>query len=365
MSLTTSSLAEAGPLGGWTGPTVDVDVHARFAGLRTIWGHLTPMWRDFITERGYPGPFSVDTVYPPNAPSTVATRWRRESGPQAGGELAVVTEDLLDAWPVQQAILNCYAGLDSVRHPDLAAAIARAVNDWLVAEWLERDPRLKASLVIPMHTYDDMVREIRRVGGHPGFVQVLLPVRSPALYGKRNWYPVYEAMLEHDLVAGLHHGGTSDGAPTPCGWPSWYIEERAGEQQIWMSQLTNIVAEGLFQKFPTLRMAALESGFTWVPSLMWRLDKEWKGLRRTVPWMRTAPSEVIRRHMRFSTAPIHAGPPAEMARIIDWLGPEMLMFASDYPHEHADDVAGLLAVLPTDRREDVMADNARTFYRLD
>ncbi|MFE2995735.1 amidohydrolase family protein [Nocardia sp. NPDC059246] len=364
MSVTTQALGTAKSLGGWSGAIVDTDVHAQFAGLSTLWEYLSPMWRDFITERGYSGPFSIATVYPPGAPSTVAAQWRREGGPAAASNVGIVQQDVLDAWPVQQAILNCYAGLDSVRHPDLANAIARAVNDWLIAEWLDQDDRLKASMVIPMHTYDDMVREIHRVGSHPGFVQVLMPVRSPALYGRRNWYPFFEAILEHDLVFGMHHGGTSDGAPTPCGWPSWYIEERAGEQQLFMSQLTSVLSEGLFQKFPTLRMAVLEGGFTWVPSLMWRLDKEWKGLRRTVPWMKTAPSEVIREHIRFSTAPINAGPPDEMARIIEWLGPEMLMFASDYPHDHADDIEALLAVLPAESRAGVMADNARAFYRM-
>ncbi|GAA1852807.1 amidohydrolase family protein [Pseudonocardia ailaonensis] len=343
---------------------IDTDVHAQFAGVPALWEYLSPMWREFITERGYHGPYSIPTTYPPQALSTVAARWRRESGPQAGSAFDLLRTDLLEPGSPEYVVLNCYAGVDSIRHPDLAVAITRAVNDWLIAEWLERDDRLRASMVIPAHTFSDMVAEIHRVGSHPGIVQVLFPVRAQALYGKRNWYPVYEALLEHGLVMGMHHGGTSDGPPTACGWPSWYIEERVGELQLYQSQLTNIVAEGLFQRYPDLRMAVLEGGFTWVPSLMWRLDKDWRGLRRTVPWMRLPPSEVFREHLRFSTAPINAGPPEEMARIIEWLGPEMLVFASDYPHEHGDDVAQLLSVLPAQSRAAVMAETAREFYRL-
>ncbi|MBW0101030.1 amidohydrolase family protein [Pseudonocardia sp. KRD291] len=363
MTTLAESLADVRRTRLWDGPVVDCDVHAQFDGMAALWPYLEPLWQDFITERGYSGPPSLTTVYPAGAPSSVRPEWRAD-GVRAASTLEMMRTQALDAWNVERAVVSCYAGVDSCRHPDLAAALARAVNDWLISEWLDRDDRLRASMVVPIHTVADAAREIDRVGGHPGFVQVLMPVRAPQLYGRRNWYPLMEAITRQDLVFGLHFGGTGDGPPSPCGWPSWYIEEYAAEQQVFMSQVVSMVVEGTFQQFPSLRVAVLEGGFTWLPSLMWRFDKEWKGLRRTTPWLDAPPSELIARHMRFSTAPLDAGSPTQLARLLEWTGPEILMFASDYPHHHADDPVALLEALPEDARAGVMAGNARAFYRL-
>ena len=45
---------------------------------------------------------------------------------------------------------------------DLSAALCRAINNWLVAEWLDRDPRLRASIVVPVHSPDLAAEEIER-----------------------------------------------------------------------------------------------------------------------------------------------------------------------------------------------------------
>jgi uncharacterized protein len=209
------------------------------------------------------------------------------------------------------------------------------------------------------------VEEIERVGAHPAFVEVLFPVRSDRLYGNRNWHAVYETMTLHDIVLGLHWGGTAEGPSTPTGWPSWFVEEYAAEQQAYMAQITSLIGEGVFQAFPALRVGVGEIGFAWLPSLMWRLQKEWKGLRRDIPWVNRSPAELIREHMRFTVAPLDAGPPQDLARIVEWLGSEdILMFASDYPHTHEVDVPLLLDVVPETMRPNMMAETARRLYRL-
>jgi predicted TIM-barrel fold metal-dependent hydrolase len=348
----------------WDGPVIDCDVHAHIASLEVILPYIDPAWREYMGERCVEMPGSWKSVYPPNAPSSVRPEFRLDTDEAPASSHALVQAQALEPGNLQYALLSCYAGLDSLRHPDLAAVMASAINDWLIDQWLSRDDRLRASLVVPIHTTADAIKEIERVGDHPGFVQVLMPVRAPQPYGRRNWYPLFEAITAHDLVFGLHWGGTSDGAPTPCGWPSWFVEECAGEQQVYMAQLTSMLVEGLFVRFPTLRVALLEGGFAWAPSLLWRIDKDWKGLRRTVPWMHELPSETVRRHVRFATAPVNAGPAAMFADLIEWLSPALLMYSSDYPHHHNDDVCELLRMIPETDRPGVMAENARDWYRL-
>jgi predicted TIM-barrel fold metal-dependent hydrolase len=326
---------------------------------------MEPQWVEFARERWLPGP-DITTVYPPNAPTTVRPEWRTDVGGNPATDLANLQAHVLDPWGVDFAILNCYYGIEWVRHPDFGAALASAVNDWMIAEWLEKDPRLRASLVVPGRDPAAMVAEIDRVGSHPGFVQVLMPVRSERLYGQRVWHPVYDAMQREGLVFGLHWGGGSEATPpTPTGWPSWFVEEYAGEQQVYMAQLISLVAEGVFQAFPDLKVAVGEIGFAWVPSMWWRMETKRKGLRRDIPWVSQPIHELFRERVKFTASPIDAGPPEEMARIMTWLGcDDLLMFATDYPHMHDDDLGALLDVLGEDARRKLMADNARDLYGL-
>ena len=348
----------------WDGPVIDCDVHANVPSYPTLFEYMDPVWVQWSRDRGWAGPIGLPLTYPPNAPSTARPEWRPEGRPPAS-DLSLLQEHILEPWGTEYAVLNCYYAIGSLRHPDWAAALASAVNDWIIGEWLSKDPRLRASLVVPARDPAAAIREIERVGDHPGFVQVLWPVRSDRLYGHRIWHPVYEAAARHDLVIGLHFGGTSEDAPSPSGWASWYVEEYAAEWQNFAAQVTSFVAEGVFKAVPSLRVAVLEGGFTWVPVWGWRFNKEWRGLRREIPWVDRPPSEIIREHMRFSVAPMDIETPEQVAHIVEWLGSEdALMFATDYPHMHDDDLATLLAGVPESMRAKLMAESAREWYRL-
>ncbi|MEM7347648.1 MAG: amidohydrolase family protein, partial [Chloroflexota bacterium] len=198
------------------------------------------------------------------------------------------------------------------------------------------------------------------------FVQIFLPVRSTQLYGSRNYWPILEAAVKHDLVVCIHFGGASGMPSTPTGWPSWYIEEYAGMAQVFQSQIISLVVEGTFAQFPDLRIVMAESGWTWLPSLMWRLDKEWKGLRFEIPWVKTFPSDLIRKHMRFTLQPLDAPPdPNQLTQTRDQLeSDDLLLFSTDYPHWHFDDPKDALPPnLSGALRAKIMGGNAQDFYR--
>jgi predicted TIM-barrel fold metal-dependent hydrolase len=145
------------------------------------------------------------------------------------------------------------------------------------------------------------------------------------------------------------------------------LEEYAGMAQVFQSQIWSLISEGLFDRFPDLRVALIEGGFTWLPSLMWRMDKEWKGLRHNTPWVKQAPSAYIRQHIRLTVQPINAPPqPEYLLQILEQLeSDEMLMFSTDYPHWHFDsDEEAWPVPLPEASMEKLLAGNARAFYRL-
>jgi predicted TIM-barrel fold metal-dependent hydrolase len=341
-------------------PVVDCDVHVSVPNVETLFPYLSEHWREYIRTSAFKGP--VDTAYPPHAPTTL------QPGTDASPtSLEHVQRQVLEPWGAEVAILNCAYAVDSLHHPDTAAAMAAAVNDWLVAEWLDRDPRLRASLVVPTRVPEMGAQEIDRLGRHPGFVQVLLPVRSEAPYGNRRYLPVFEAAARNNLVVSLQFGGSPGNPPTGSGWPSYYIEDYVGMAQVFQTQVLSLIVEGVFDRFPELRLALVESGWTWLPSLMWRIDKDWKGLRREVPWNTQVPSAYIRERMRVSLQPWDSPPdPVQLLRIIDQLGSEdLLMFSTDHPHWHFSEPEEALpsGLSPTLRRK-ILRDNARTFYRL-
>jgi uncharacterized protein len=341
-------------------PVIDSDVHVTVPSVEALFPYLSDHWREYIGTSAFKGP--VETAYPPHAPTTV-----RPGTNGSAASLEDIRQYVLDPWGVEVAILNCAYAVDSLHNPDTAAAMAAAVNDWLIAEWLDKEPRLRASLVVPTRVPEMAAQEIDRVGDHPGFVQVLLPVRSEAPYGQRRYLPIFDAAVRKNLVVSLQFGGAPGNPPTGSGWPSYYIEEYVGMAQVFQTQVLSLIVEGVFDRFPSLRMALVEGGWTWVPSLMWRIDKDWKGLRREVPWNTNVPAAYIRERMRFTLQPLDApSNPEHLLQVIEQLGSdELLMFSTDYPHWHfATPEEALPAGLSPALQSKILRENARAFYQL-
>ncbi len=336
-------------------PTIDCDLHNEVPSKETLYPYLPDYWLDYCRESAFVGPEAAD--YPAEIPTSV------RPGATAIPPLEEIQTKALDG--AEMGILNCGYRAQSVRNEELAAALASAVNRWQVVEWLEKEPRLRASLVVPSQNPALAAAEIERWGEHPGFVQVILPVRSEAPYGNRRYDPIFAAAVRHKLVIGINFGGAAGNPPTPAGWPSLYVEEYAGMAQIFQSQATSLVMEGAFDRFPDLRVVFIESGFTWLPSLMWRMDKEWKGLRHNTPWVKRAPSHYWKEHLRLTIQPVD-GPPnaSHLRQIVEQIGSdEMLLYGSDYPHLHESENA-LFATLSVALEKKIRSENARTFYRL-
>jgi uncharacterized protein len=332
---------------------IDCEVHCSVPGVDALTPYLSRHWRARLAENAWSGPAGVAHCYP--APATDAPIETLEQ----------LQREVLNPG-LDQLILVCYYAVEMIRHPDLSAELAHAVNTWLKEQWLDRDPRLAGTLVVTPEYPQAAAAEIRSWTPDDGFVQVLMPVVSQRTYGSRVYFPIYAAAEERGFVIGLHSGGVSGTAPTPSGWPELYIEEAAGMAHVFQGQLLSLLAEGVFQEFPTLRFALLESGVTWLPSLLWRLDKMWKSYRREIPWVRQEPSTYVRERVRAATAPLDLPPrPADALEFIEQMGlVELLMFASDRPHVHAFDPASVLDLIEPARRDAIADTTARVWYGL-
>jgi len=345
--------------------TIDTDVHCDVPKIDVLFPYLSAFWIEHIQQTLFKGP--VDSYYPSKT-SGGGPEGRRSDDTAPPSGLEVLQEQHLNPTGVEHAVLNCLYAIDSLNNPDAAVALASAVNDWLIAEWLEKDSRLRASMVVPVQLPALAAREIERVGDHPGFVQALMPVRTNQPLGNRNYHPIWEAIERKKLVAGIHFGGAPITPPTPTGWPSYYFEIYTGMAQVFATQLTSIVCEGVFDQFPGVKVAFLDSGWTWIPAHLWRFDKEWKNLRRLVPWVRRAPSEYIREHVRVTLQPLDApeGNPRQLVETFLQLGSEdMLLYSSGYPRKQVHDAeSSFLHHLPESVTRKIRSENARALYGL-
>ncbi|MDQ3398496.1 MAG: amidohydrolase, partial [Deinococcota bacterium] len=181
--------------------------------------------------------------------------------------------------------------------------------------------------------------------------------------------PIYEAAAEHGLPVAIHPGSEGVGVsapPTAAGYPSSYFEWHTGLVGSYLAHLVSLVTEGVFQKFPTLKFVMLEGGVFWLPSLMWRLDKNWKGLRQTTPWLDRLPSEIIGEHILVTTQPLEEPDnPEHFTMMLEMFPAEkMLMFSTDFPHWDGDTPDFAARHFPERLKARVMSETARQLYRL-
>jgi len=148
---------------------------------------------------------------------------------------------------------------------DIAAAFCRSVNDWMAREWLDHNEWRRASIVVPMLSPELAAAEIDRVAPDWRFVHVLLLVSGELPLGRRPNWPIYAAAERHGLPIGIHAGSTYRHPVTPVGWPSSFVEDYIHQAGGFQSQLTSLIAEGVFSKFPALTVVLLESGVPGCP----------------------------------------------------------------------------------------------------
>src|SRR6185503_19967652 len=73
--------------------------------------------------------------------------------------------------------------------------------------------------------------------------------------------------------------------------------------QVFHGNTISLVCQGVFERFPDLKVVIGEGGIAWLLDVMWSLDKDWRSLRDEVPWLTRLPSEYIVDHIRLTTQP--------------------------------------------------------------
>jgi predicted TIM-barrel fold metal-dependent hydrolase len=349
---------------------VDCDVHPMVKSGADFDPFLSARWvehRKTIGARPRQG-LSRATAYPRMSPG-VGQRmdaWPKDGG-LPGSDLDLMRAQLLDLFDVSHGLLAPLVGGHAAeRNVEYAAAMAAAVNEWQLARFCEPEPRLKAAVQITLEHEQAALAEIEKRAGDRRFVQVNIPPRSIEPLGRHRYRRILAACAAAGLPISLHLGGTSGHPSTGGGWPSFYHEEHPSYVQSMQTLVISLICEGVLEDIPDLKVVLVEGGFAWWPSLAWRLDKHWKRLKAEVPRLRRAPSEYLRESFWVTTQPIEEPEkPADMLWLIEAIGPDRIMFSTDYPHWDQDDPRYAFKVkLPDDWARMIYRDNAKALYRL-
>jgi predicted TIM-barrel fold metal-dependent hydrolase len=338
---------------------------------------MTEGWREFLGRPGaVPGGGVMAAVpvhkYQHPLGDALAETWPERGGPP-GSDPETLRRQLLADHGVSRAVLvhQAAAAVPTMTNHFLALEMARAANDWTADRWIGRGDGLYGLAMVPNQLPGEAAREIRRVARNPRFVGVVMAGNGLGKpFGHPVYHPIYTAAAECDLPVVLHAGG--DATPDVIthtaggGLPATYGEYEVLKAQPVATHLVNMIAQGVFERFPGFRLLVAGAGCGWIPALFWRFDTNYKTFRREVPWLRRPPSEVLWSSIRVATWPLDRPPdPAAFVRHMRAFGPveDLLCYASGYPDREMDTPASVAGALPEAWHAKVFCENAARFYR--
>jgi predicted TIM-barrel fold metal-dependent hydrolase len=343
---------------------VDTDVHNDLPSLNELRPFLPKEWHVWL-DNGGPG--MAGRYYANMGSGRMDDAVREEDGLCAGDPDWVI-QQLLTKYRIDIGILTgSIIGVAIQHNWRFQTAIASAYNDWTLEKWVRPYTCYKGSIAVAAQHAEHSAREIHRLGDDPGMVQVLMPSAARLPYGNPHYWPIYRAAVEHDLPVAIHVGSEGTGIanpPTGVGYPTTYLEFHTDHSQTMMAHCVSLIAEGVFEEFPTLRFAFIEGGVVWAPYVMYRLDRMYPALKTEVPYLKKLPSEYIVSNCYWSTQPIEEPDDAgQLLALLKMMRAEKtVVFASDYPHWDFDNPLTAFKFIPADLKRRIFVENALEMY---
>jgi predicted TIM-barrel fold metal-dependent hydrolase len=299
---------------------------------------------------------------------------RYEDGCPPGGydpaaRLEVMDDEGIDIALLYPTLGICWEGF--VTEPALARAYARAYNRYIV-DFCSHDPvRLvpvaHISLIDEVGAVEEVVRS-RDAGCRAVYLSPDVASRAGRGLSDPAFDRFWSTVEDLDIPIGFHvvvRDQSSFQRP---------IIERTGGQALFgfaflaidvMAAFTEMLASGVFEKHPRLRCTVLESGATWIAAWLDRMDHKFEVMRSITPTS-MKPSEYFFRQCLVSADPDET----VIAPIIEAVGADYFVWASDYPHIDASfgvvgEIRSRLTSLSEEDQAKVLGLNAQRFYGLE
>ena len=281
---------------------------------------------------------------------------------------------LLDDWGVTAGVVFPTIGIlwDKPEDPELAIAYARAYNNW---QWDFASPALDRIVPIahvPLYDVELAYAELSRCLklGFKGMFLAPEPVngkRPSDPEFDRLWALLEEAQLPVTVHLIVRFNRVVNEAATRWydrGFMNTVFAFGIGGTSQLIPATASLVCDGLFDRFPKLKVVMVESGAGYAAYLMDRLDEKFERFRSLVP-IKRKPSEYFRENLWFVMDPSERSIDAQC----DLVGEDRFVWGSDFPHidSHIDAVAEVkraVATMSSHRQKLILGENARRLFSL-
>ena len=225
--------------------------------------------------------------------------------------------------------------------PDLCAAAIHALNRWMIDEWpYVYENRMFSTPIITPGVVDKAIEELEFVLDHGTRVVLMRPspawgYRGPRSFALPEFDPFWRRVEESGILVVVHASDTGyqryinewegvGGETQAFAQPQPFGASVREQHRDIQDAVTSMICHGLFTRFPKLRVALIENGAGWVPSLLEHLDITWRSMPQVYE---EKPSVTFKKH--FWMHPFHEEDPRELVHL---LGAGHVIFGSDYPH---------------------------------
>ncbi|WP_102348704.1 amidohydrolase family protein [Bacillus sp. Marseille-P3661] len=246
---------------------------------------------------------------------------------------------------------------------EVEAALAHAYDHWLVENILAVDKSVKALLYLPFNDPDMSLRIIEELGDKQGVVGFMTTSNRYTKIQENRQMKVYRALEERELVLGFHSNlNWRERIFEPLN--SFLAAHALGFPVYNMVHMTNLVLNGIPERFPKLKFAFIEAGLSWLPFMMMRLDNEYMMRMSEAPLLKKKPSEYIK-EFYFTTQPLEADN-SYIQTIFEMVGTSQILYASDYPHWDFDLPSRVydLPFLNEEQKRDILGRNAMKLFKI-
>ncbi|HUF81014.1 MAG TPA: amidohydrolase family protein [Burkholderiales bacterium] len=249
----------------------------------------------------------------------------------------------------------------------LEQAMYRAYHRWMEDYCSAFPDRLGGVILCCGRDVEGALAEIRRWGksrwawGAMLYAPHGVPIDHPA------FEPIWSACQDFDLAVALH---TFTVMPpyAPGGLDTWdnlFLQRSAAHPWCGMRNMAALIGAGVMDRYPRLRIGTLEAGHGWLPFWMARLNEHAKTIRSALPQLQSAPGDYVTSGRYFQSIEAPEGAKLTNA-VIDLVGEDVLMYASDYPHGESHFPHTVEMVMgwdmPEARKRKLFWDNAKRYY---
>ncbi|WP_227015848.1 amidohydrolase family protein [Haloarcula sp. JP-L23] len=351
---------------------VDVDAHF-LESFENIAEYMDEPWRTRLKESGW-GEIGAKQNATSYFPTTTGDRMaygrieREHSSypddPAETDEISTAMEEI--GIDVQLQISHLLLPANAARADDQRVTqFMEAYVKYVREHILDPEAGIYGLVPVPFHDVDAAVELLKETEDDEGFIgacMIAAGARPPL--GNRKYDRIYETGVELEYPFIFHTGGA--GLDGYDGFQSFVETHSLGFLASNQAQLTSLVMEGIPEKFPDLDIIFMESGVTYVPALMTRLDEEYLKRPEETPLLEKKPSEYIQ-NIYFGTQPIEKNAdPEYLEKCIDMIGTDQIMYASDYPHWDYDRPTTItgLPFLSDEEKSKILGGNALRVFDL-